>query len=450
MNKTSYLLTGFGTTIATLLILISQGFAQAPQENPSRLEAYNKLRKVIGTVEGYYVDEVKINEVVDKAIDGLLSNLDAHSAYLSQKKFDELKVQTDGEFGGIGITISMKDGALTIISPIEGTPGDKAGLKNGDIILKIDDKSTLNMTIDDAINLMRGKPQTKVKLTIVRKNEPKPFITEITRDIIKVESVYAKRLENSDILYIRVTSFDKKVSKRVAEELKKATWAKGIVLDLRNNPGGLLNQAVELTDLFINEGVIVSQKGRVASENAEFKASKNSAYTEIPLAVLINNGSASASEIVAGALQDHKRAVVIGENSFGKGSVQVVLPLDKNEGLRLTIARYYLPSGRTIQALGITPDLVVYPGSAPREKKDDFSLKESELKQHLESELEKIEPKDKKNGSKEKKSNAEESDKTTLTEEQLWSDIQLKSAVDVIKAWSIIHPTQPQTRSDKQ
>lgn len=438
MSKTKYALTGFGATVLSLSLLFSSSFAQSPSESQSRLEAYNKLRKVIGTVENYYVDEVTINEIINKAIDGLLSNLDAHSSYLNEKKYEELKVQTDGEFGGVGITISMKDGALTIISPIEDTPGDKAGLKSGDIILKIDDKSTLNMTIDDAINLMRGKPKTKVKLTIVRKNEPKPFVVDIVRDVIKVESVYAKRIENSEMLYVRVTSFDKKVGKRVAEELKKASWAKGVVLDLRNNPGGLLNQAVELTDLFINEGVIVSQKGRISSEDAEFKASKNSPFAQIPLAVLINNGSASASEIVAGALQDHKRAILVGENTFGKGSVQVVLPLDKNEGLRLTIARYYLPSGRTIQALGITPDLIVHPGVAPREKKDDFSIKESELKQHLENELEKIG--DKKEVKKEVKS--DEDNKSVISEENLWNDIQLKSAVDALKTWSIINPAK--------
>ncbi len=434
MSKTKYALTGFGATVLSLSLLFSSSFAQSPSESQSRLEAYNKLRKVIGTVENYYVDEVTINEIINKAIDGLLSNLDAHSSYLNEKKYEELKVQTDGEFGGVGITISMKDGALTIISPIEDTPGDKAGLKSGDIILKIDDKSTLNMTIDDAINLMRGKPKTKVKLTIVRKNEPKPFVVDIVRDVIKVESVYAKRIENSEMLYVRVTSFDKKVGKRVAEELKKASWAKGVVLDLRNNPGGLLNQAVELTDLFINEGVIVSQKGRISSEDAEFKASKNSPFAQIPLAVLINNGSASASEIVAGALQDHKRAILVGENTFGKGSVQVVLPLDKNEGLRLTIARYYLPSGRTIQALGITPDLIVHPGVAPREKKDDFSIKESELKQHLENELEKI-------GDK-KEVKSDEDNKSVISEENLWNDIQLKSAMDALKTWSIINPAK--------
>ncbi|MGP1449848.1 MAG: S41 family peptidase [Wolinella sp.] len=432
MNK-KYLVTGFGSTALALSLLITGGFAAQESDKQSRLEAYNKLRKVISTVEGYYVDEVKIDEIINKAIDGLLTNLDAHSSYLDDKKFNELKVQTDGEFGGVGITISMKDGALTIISPIENTPGDKAGLKSGDIILKIDDKSTINMTLDDAISLMRGKPKTSLKLTIVRKNEKKPLVFDITRDIIKVESVYAKRIENSDILYLRVTSFDKKIGKRVSEELKKAPWTKGIVLDLRNNPGGLLNQAVELADIFIDSGVIVSQKGRIESDNEEFRATSGSPWAKIPLVVLINNGSASASEIVAGALQDHKRAILVGENTFGKGSVQVVLPLeDGKDGLRLTIARYYLPSGRTIQAVGITPDLVVYPGAVPREQ-DEFKVKESDLKQHLENELEKI-------GNKKEIKNSDDN-KTIISQESIWNDIQLKSAIDTLKTWDIIYKT---------
>lgn len=432
MNK-KYLVTGFGSTALALSLLITGGFAAQESDKQSRLEAYNKLRKVISTVEGYYVDEVKIDEIINKAIDGLLTNLDAHSSYLDDKKFNELKVQTDGEFGGVGITISMKDGALTIISPIENTPGDKAGLKSGDIILKIDDKSTINMTLDDAISLMRGKPKTSLKLTIVRKNEKKPLVFDITRDIIKVESVYAKRIENSDILYLRVTSFDKKIGKRVSEELKKAPWTKGIVLDLRNNPGGLLNQAVELADIFIDSGVIVSQRGRIESDNEEFRATSGSPWAKIPLVVLINNGSASASEIVAGALQDHKRAILVGENTFGKGSVQVVLPLeDGKDGLRLTIARYYLPSGRTIQAVGITPDLVVYPGAVPREQ-DEFKVKESDLKQHLENELEKI-------GNKKEIKNSDDN-KTIISQESIWNDIQLKSAIDTLKTWDIIYKT---------
>lgn len=407
----------------------SVSLAQETKGEESRLDSYNKLRKVIGTVEKYYVDELTLEQIVDKAIDGLLSNLDAHSAYLDEKKFEELKIQTNGEFGGIGITIALKEGALTIIAPIEGTPGDKAGLKSGDIILKIDNESTLNMSIDDAVNRMRGKPNTKVQLTIVRKNNPKPLVFDITRDNIKVESVYVRGIENTDYVYVRVTSFDKNVSQRVEDELRKFKKVDGIVLDLRNNPGGLLNQAVELSDLFLENGVIVSQKGRIEDEDIVYKANKRTPYAKVPLVVLINNGSASASEIVAGAIQDNKRGVLVGETTFGKGSVQVILPTEEKEALRLTIARYYLPSGRTIQAVGVTPDVEVGPGAVPVDN-DRISIKEANLQKHLEGELQKV-------GSKESKSKKKE-DKNIITQETIFSDIQLKSAIDALKVFKVV------------
>ena len=409
----------------SVMVLGFQSFAYAQEE--SRLDAYNKLRKVIGTVEKYYVDELTLNEIVDKAIDGMLSNLDAHSAYLDEKKYNDLKIQTDGQFGGIGITIALKENALTIVAPIEGTPGDKAGLKSGDIILKINDESTLNMSIDDAVNRMRGEPKTKVQLTIVRKNETKPLVFDIVRDNIKVESVYSKAIENTDYVLLRVTSFDKNVTQRVSEELKKYKKIDGIVLDLRNNPGGLLNQAVGISDLFIKNGIIVSQKGRIKDENIVYRATNNTPYATIPLVVLINNGSASASEIVAGAIQDNKRGVLVGEGTFGKGSVQVILPTEKKGALRLTIARYYLPSGRTIQAVGVTPDIEVAPGAVPDEN-SGFSIKEADLQKHLQGELAKVDKKEKK----------QNNSKNTITQKQVLEDIQLKSAIDVLKVFKVL------------
>lgn len=409
-------------------------------EKKSRLASLAKYTRVLATIEKYYVDDIKIEDIVKKSIEGLLTNLDAHSAYLDEKHFKDLKIQTEGEFGGLGITVGQRDGALTVIAPMEGTPADKAGVKASDIILKINKQSTLNMTIDEAVNLMRGKPGTGIELTLVREGESKPLVISIVRDIIKIESVYSRLIENENMLYVRVVSFDKNIVGDVKEAIQKNKGVKGIVLDLRNNPGGLLNQAVELVDLFVDEGVIVSQKGRVESDNAEYKASKSGTLTKMPLVVLVNGGSASASEIVSGALQDHKRAIIIGEKTFGKGSVQAVLPVVDNEAIRLTIARYYLPSGRTIQAEGVTPDLIVYPGEVPH-KNNEQLLKEKDLKKHLEGELKKAEeakPETKeKDKNKAKTKEPLKSEKEVISQESLFKDLQLKSAVDAIKVLAI-------------
>ncbi len=436
MKRKKFILFGFVSVLVGSVLffnstLLANGDKKVGSENrvENRLDALAKFTKVVQTVEEYYVDEITINEIVDKALTGLLENLDAHSSYLDKKKFKDLQIQTEGEFGGLGITVGMRDGALTIIAPIEGTPADRAGLKSNDIILKINDQSTLNMTIDEAVNLMRGKPKTKITLTIVRKNEPKPFTVDIIRDIIKVDSVYTKVVKDKDILYIRVTNFDKKVTSEVKKAINEhKNRLKGIILDLRNNPGGLLSQAVALSDLFIKEGVIVSQRGRLEKENQEYNATKAGTISDLPIAVLINGGSASASEIVSGALQDHKRAILIGEKTFGKGSVQVILPIN-GEAIRLTVARYYLPSGRTIQAEGVTPDVEVAPGEVHIQE-SLFSIKERDLKKHLESELEKID------GKKEEKKEEIKNNKI-ITEDDLLKDIQLKSAVDAIKILTI-------------
>ncbi len=407
-----------------------------PQELAAkRVEAFNRFTNVVTEIEKKYVDKITISEIMTKAIEGLLSNLDAHSAYLNEKKFKEFQAQTEGEFGGLGITVGMRDGVLTVIAPLEGTPAYKAGVKSGDNILKINNESTLSMSIDDAINLMRGKPKTPIQITIVRKNEPKPLVFNIVRDIIKIPSVYVKKIKDTPYLYVRVSSFDKNVTKSVLDGLKANPKVKGIVLDLRGNPGGLLNQAVGLSNLFIKEGILVSQKGKNKEENLEYKANGRAPYTNLPIAVLVNGGSASASEIVAGALQDHKRAIIIGEKTFGKGSVQVLLPVNKDEAIKITTARYYLPSGRTIQAKGITPDIVIYPGKVP-ENENKFSLKEADLKHHLEQELKKLD--DKTPNSKEADKDKKNEEEKEVTPKMISDDIQLKTAIDSLKTWSIV------------
>ncbi|MEN4046913.1 MULTISPECIES: S41 family peptidase [Sulfurimonas] len=434
MKNKKFITLGFASVATSIALMLSSSlFAESSIKDAqaSRLQALEKFTKVISIVQQYDVDDVTIEELIDKALDGMMKNLDAHSNYLTEKDYKRLKVQTEGEFGGLGITVGMKDGALTVISPIDGTPADKAGLKAGDIILKIDDKSTIGMTIDEAVSLMRGKVGEPIDLLIVREGELKPLSIHIVRDIIKIESVHAKVI-NNDILYIRVASFDKKVVEDVTKEInKRKASTKGIILDLRNNPGGLLDQAVGLVDSFVDSGVIVSQKGRRKIENKTYSAHASNTLTKVPLVVLVNGGSASASEIVSGALQDHKRAVLVGENTFGKGSVQVVLPITKTEAIKLTIARYYLPSGRTIQAVGVKPDVVVIPGEL-KTHKNEFAIKEADLKKHLQEELEKVD------GKKEETKEDKKDKKDIITPEMLNKDIQLKEAVDIIKALVIM------------
>ena len=434
MKNKKFITMGFASaTVALSLLFTSNLFGEAAVKSneTTRLEALTKFTKVLSIVEQYDVDKVTIEELIDKALDGMMKNLDAHSNYLTEKEYKNLQVQTSGEFGGLGITVGMKDGALTVISPIDGTPADKAGLKSKDIILKIDEKSTIGMTIDEAVSLMRGKVGDPIDVTIVRQGELKPIKIHIVRGIITIESVYSKTIEN-DILYIRIASFDQKVTQDVTTAIKSHKGkTKGIILDLRNNPGGLLDQAVDVVDLFVSNGKIVSQKGRDEKDDKTYSATSSSTVTKVPLVVLINGGSASASEIVSGALQDHKRAVLVGEKTFGKGSVQVVLPITKTDAIKLTIARYYLPSGRTIQAVGVTPDIDVIAGEV-KTHTNEFAIKEADLKEHLEEELVKVD------GKKEDDKEDKKANKDIITPEMLNKDIQLKEGVDIIKALAII------------
>ena len=431
MNTKRFFVNILGFTFSILLCFFITTNIQAKSSDDKKLDekikSLDKLTKTLAIVEQYYVDDENITDLIDKSIAGLLSNLDAHSSFLNEKDFQTMKIQTDGEFGGLGITVGMKNNSLTIIAPMEGTPADKAGLKPGDIILKINNNSTLNLSLNDAVDKMRGKPNTKITLTIYRKGSDKPFEVTLKREIIKIDSVYSKFIEKDDILYLRITNFDKNVKENAISAIKKYPKIKGIILDLRNNPGGLLNQAIELTNLFVDNGVIVSQKGRTKAENKTYKADPSKKITNVPVVVLVNSGSASASEIVSGALQDLKRAVIVGENTFGKGSVQSIMPINDKEAIKLTIARYYLPSGRTIQAVGVKPDVEVFPGKV-NTSNNEFIVKESDLKKHLEVENQnnQVEPKIQKSN-----------DKNIITQEQINNDIQLKTAIDTIKILNI-------------
>ncbi len=432
MRKRKLYLFGFISTFLSLIVLItSLNAKETNKKDMFRFDSLIKFSKVIGVIENYYVEELKFDDIVNKAISGLVENLDAHSSYMFEDELKDMRIKTKGEFGGLGITVGMRDGVLTVISPIEGTPADKAGVKAKDIILKIDNHSTIDMKLDEAVKLMRGKPGTKITLTIVREGESKPLKINIIRDIIKVDSVYAKDFEDhKGILYIRVTSFDEKVTKDVREAINKKKNLKGIILDLRNNPGGLLSQAIGLTDIFVSKGVIVSQKGRIKKDIKVYKAhSKNT--IKVPLVVLVNEGSASASEIVSGALQDHHRAIIIGKKTFGKGSVQSIIPINKKEAIRLTIARYYLPSGRTIQAKGVEPDITVCGCKVPSSKENALSLKEKDLKRHLRVELAKVDG----NTTKEDNNSSMATDEKVkiITKEMILKDMQLKSALDTLK-----------------
>ncbi|MDX4071065.1 S41 family peptidase [Aliarcobacter skirrowii] len=427
------------TSILSLFLTISL-FAKEKNEtatsDQTRFESLTKLTKVIGTVEKYYVDDIKLQEIIDKALKGLMQELDAHSSYLDKKASNEMSITTAGEFGGLGITVGMRDGALTVISPIDDTPAYKAGVKASDIILKIDDKATLGMTLDEAVSIMRGKPKTDISITVVRKGELKPIEIKMQRDIIKVQSVFAKTVEDEDLLYIRISSFDAKVTEELQKAIKNNPNAKGIILDLRNNPGGLLGQAIGVVDLFVKSGTIVSQKGRDKESEEKFEATKFGFKSDLPLVVLVNEGSASASEIVSGSLQDHKRAIIIGEKTFGKGSVQAVLPIndEQTENIKLTIAKYYLPSGRTIQALGVTPDIIASAGRVTQDEDSAFRIKEADLKRHLEGELDKVDKKSK-NDSKSSKNDSNK----IVSKEELLNDNQLNTSLAILKSLIIMN-----------
>ena len=349
-------------------------FASLKLAISSENEIYKKIDlfgEVLEKINKQYVDEIDQSKIMDSAINGLLQSLDPYSAYMSPEIFNEMQTETSGEFGGLGIEVSMESGVVKVISPIDDTPASRAGIKAGDYIVKINDTQVQGKTLSEAVDLMRGPVGSGIELTIRRRGEKKAITFNIVREVIQIQSVKAELLEKN-IGYVRLTAFNENSGEQIKKkikELEKNKNVKAYILDLRNNPGGLLSQAIKISDYFLNNGEIVSTKSRKASENRKWFAKKGDLTNGKKLIVLINYGSASASEIVAGALKDHKRAILLGENSFGKGSVQSIIPL-KNEGaIRLTIAKYYLPSGKSISEVGVSPDIEI------GEESDDFQIK---------------------------------------------------------------------------
>ena len=408
------------------LFLSGQGRVGAvPKEDYESLETFTNLLSI---VKKNYVDEVNTKELITGAINGMLNSMDPHSAYLTPELYKELQMDTQGRFGGLGIEITTRNGVLTVVSPIEDTPAFRAGIKAGDQILKIEDEFTKDMTLMDAVKKMRGPKGTKINLSIKREGVPELLNFSIVRDTVRVQSVRSRVLEEG-YAYIRLAQFQERSDRDLLKALEKLSsekgGIKGLVLDLRNNPGGLLTQAVRVADLFLDSGLIVYTEGRVENQRQKYFARKEGSWTEFPMVVLVNGGSASASEIVAGAVQDHKRAVILGTKTFGKGSVQTILPLDDNSALRLTTARYYTPKGRSIQATGIVPDIVIENvpvQEAKAEEKKRLGIREENLPGHLQNQQEQ----------KDKEKQAQQE-----VEENIENDAQLKRALELLKGWDV-------------
>ena len=424
----------FSIIISTLVLAIcGNAFAKKEEEDrkiaqDNTYELLNLFGEVMERAKISYVEEVEDKKLIEAAINGMLVSLDPHSSYLDGKSFKYMNEQTQGKFGGLGIEVTMEQGVVKVVSPIDDTPASRAGLKPGDYITNIDGENVVGMSLNDAVDKMRGKPGTKVKLTIRRINE-KPFDVTLKREEIKIQSVKSD-IKDDDVAYIRITSFSEEVDKNIEKAIKKANKdkkIKGIVLDVRNNPGGLLDQAVAVSDLFLNKGEIVSTRSRNPEDTVRYSATDGDIANGMPIVVMINDGSASASEIVAGALQDHKRAVILGEKSFGKGSVQTVVPLGNYGAMRLTTARYYTPSGRSIQAKGIEPDITVLPAKVEEIDKG-YNFSEAEYSNALKNEKEEQKEDDK--------------NKTSKNEKDWRKDYQLSRAVDLVKALSIYVTTK--------
>jgi carboxyl-terminal processing protease len=407
--------------------------------------AYRQVKlfgDVLSIIQSSYVEEVNVDNLVRGAVNGMVQTLDPHSSYLTPEMLKQVEVETKGTFGGLGIEIGMKDGILTVIAPIEDTPAARAGLLAGDKIVKIENESTKNMNVMDAVKRLRGEPGSKVTITVARESLPEPKAYTITRDIIKIKSVKSRPMGDG-IGYIRLTQFQQdshqEVNRALQEFLKEKGGLKGLILDLRNNPGGLLDQAVRIADEFIESGLVVYTDGRVEAQKTKYAAHKEGTYTGFPIVVLVNAGSASASEIVAGALQDHGRAIIIGQRTFGKASVQTILPLEDGSALRLTTARYYTPSGRSIQAKGIDPDIVVPDGKEPPDGHVRI-LREKDIERHLKGDGEEapaVAPSPQEGKKEDRDGVKKESPLEPEVRKEDAKDPQLDRAVELLKGWEI-------------
>ena len=403
----------FKKFVILIFFFVASNLSYAADNEISEYDYLKFLGESIEKIKSDYVEHVDNKEIVESAINGILSSLDPHSSFLNAKSLNDMKVQTKGEFGGLGIEVTMENGFVKVISPIDNTPAYKAGVKSGDYITHLDKTSVIGLTLDEAVGKMRGPIGSKIKITIGRKNQ-EPFDLVIKRDVIKITSVRS-RLEK-DVGYVRITTFSEQTNKSTSDAIKKL---KGFVLDLRNNPGGLLEQAVAISDLFLEQGEIVSTRGRDSENPETYKAKPGDVINGLPLVVLINSGSASASEIVAGALQDHKRAIILGTQSFGKGSVQTIIPVNPFGALRMTTAKYFTPSGRSIQKKGIAPDIIV---EAAKVEKIDGNIggREADLKGALDNPNQELK-------NNEDSKNAEES----------IVDFQLSRALDLVRGISL-------------
>ena len=419
------------TFVTLLLIGISLPYTTLKAETDEMYEKLKVFSDVLTIIQKNYVEDSNSEDLIYGAINGMLRTLDPHSSFMRPDFYKELQVETKGSFGGLGIEITMKKGILTIVSPIEDTPAFRIGLKAGDKIVKIEDETTENMTLLDAVKRMRGPAGTDVTISIIREGFLEPQDFTITREVIHIKSVKYKSLEEGTIGYIRLSQFQEDSGREFSKALVTLEEGEkpleGLVLDLRNNPGGLLDQAVKISDEFLEEGLIVYTQGKLEGQQMKFTAQPNQDPHDYPIIVLVNGGSASGSEIVAGALQDHNRAVILGTTTFGKGSVQTIIPLEDGSGLRLTTARYYTPSGRSIQATGIVPDVIVKNQTVhpPEEKKKLRMIKEKDLKGHFEPE-----------DATEETATAEDA----AAEEP--EDPQLDRAVQLLKSWHIFKKSE--------